>query len=151
MTRVLMLDFYDSVQKLPGAIPAQQTLVGWSLKSLERLARQGGDDPSLQIDLAEGYMKLADLLANPYENNLGRYEEGLATGLKGLEVVRAARMRHPEDRDLEFTEAKLLASRGVILQAAGQTPAAEKESLRALAMVDSLAARYPDDWTRWPG
>ncbi len=147
MTRVLMLDFYDSVQKLPGAIPAQQTLVGWSLKSLDRLARQGGDDPSLQIDLAEGYMKLADLQANPYENNLGRYGEGLATGLKGLEVVRAARMRHPGDRDLEFTEAKLLASRGVILQAAGQTPAAEKESLRALAMVDSLAARYPRDWT----
>lgn len=147
MTRVLMLDFYDSVQKLPGAIPAQQTLVGWSLKSLDQLARHGGDDPSLQIDLAEGYLKLADLQANPYENNLGRHTEALETGIKGLAVVRAARARYPGSRDLELTEAKLRVSRAVILLSAGQMPEAKAECERALAMADSMAARYPDEWT----
>lgn len=147
MTRVLMLDFYDSVQKLPGAMPAQETLVGWSLKSLDQLARQGGEDPSLQMDLAEGYLKLADLQANPYENNLGRHAEALATGEKGLAIVRAARTRFPADRDLELTEAKLLSSRSVILFSAGKVPAARAEILRGLAMIDSMAARYPGEWT----
>jgi serine/threonine protein kinase len=148
LTNALLFDFYDAVAKLPGATPAQENLVRWSLSYLDDLSRRDSSDPTLRLELAESYRKLGNLLGNPYENNLGKPDDAIATLTKGLLVIeprteadRAASL----SRDAMLTMARLYGSRSEVRWMANQTELCLKDGAESLRQFDKLAEQYPKD------
>ena len=71
--------FHDAVQNLSGSTTIKQTLVERSLGYLDGLSQEAAGDPGLQLELAEGYIRLGDNQGNPYFQNVNQPEGALAS------------------------------------------------------------------------
>lgn len=67
----VLFDYTEGIGALAGSLPVQQRLVADSLRYLETLRQEAGDDMGLVRDLVAAYLKVGDLQGNPYGPNLG--------------------------------------------------------------------------------
>ncbi|MDX2153475.1 MAG: protein kinase [Bryobacteraceae bacterium] len=134
ITGSLLFEFHDAVRDLPGSTPAQEKLVGWSLEYLRRLAAQSRDDDRLRLELGEAYLRLGNLLGNPYEKNLGKGEEALSTLREGMRVVDGLQ----PSRNGGLLYARLLGARGEVDQSL-------EDAQQAARLLEDLATRYGTD------
>ncbi|MCU0226705.1 MAG: serine/threonine protein kinase, partial [Bryobacterales bacterium] len=152
LTNSLLFEFYDAVEKLPGATPAQESLVRWSLEYLDELGRNfsANDrlraDHGLDLEIAESYWKLGNILGNPYQSNLGKPQEGVDAHTKGLSLVGPILARDADDRDAVLMAAKLYGSRSQVRWLLDQTADCLADARVALQLLEPLAARYPSDY-----
>jgi non-specific serine/threonine protein kinase/serine/threonine-protein kinase len=141
----LLFGFYDLVSKLPGASHAQQLLVARSLTYLDSLAKEGGGNQELELDLADGYVKLASLQGSPYVNNAGLPKEALATADKAIRTASALAHTLPRDYRAYLTLASAYGAKGDVLLWLGEVPQSIDESRKAIQILDKLVAARPDD------
>lgn len=152
LTNTLLFDFYDAVEKLPGATPAQESLVRWSLEYLDELGRgaairQSGEaDSSLQLEIAESYRKLGNILGNPYQSNLGKPRDGVDAHTKGLTLVDPIMAAVPNDRDAALMAAKLYGSRSQVRWLLDESAECLADAREALSLLEPLAQRHPRDF-----
>jgi non-specific serine/threonine protein kinase/serine/threonine-protein kinase len=93
-----MFEFHDSIQNLPGTVPARQLVVTKALEYLDSLARESSNDPALQRELATAYQKLGEIqgvIIN--ETNSGNSAGALASYRKALAIREALSAASPED------------------------------------------------------
>ena len=86
LSNSLMFGIHDSIQDLPGATPARKMLVDSSLKYLDRLAKESGEDASLQRELATAYERVAAVQGNPFGSNLGDLQGAAANYRKAVAI-----------------------------------------------------------------
>jgi eukaryotic-like serine/threonine-protein kinase len=141
LSNAMLVDFYDKVGKLPGATAAQQLLVSRSVAYLDSLAAESRPDPSLSLELAEGFIKLASLQGSPYENNVGQPREALATIDKAVRIASAV----TDNPQASIVLSKARQTRGDVLLAIGKIPEAVDESRAAAEIMDRLVAARPRD------
>jgi tetratricopeptide (TPR) repeat protein len=141
----LLFGFYDSVSKLPGATHAQQLIVTRSLAYLDNLAKDSQGNQGLQLDLADGYVKLASLQGSPYVNNAGLPKEALATADKAIGVASGMAHSLPQDYRAYLTLASAHGAKGEVLLWLGQVPQSIEESRVAIEILDKLVAARPAD------
>jgi tetratricopeptide (TPR) repeat protein len=67
----VVFDLHDEVSRLDGSTQAREALIVRSVQYLEGLERTASSSPELLLDLAEGYKRLADVVGNPQDSNLG--------------------------------------------------------------------------------
>ncbi len=152
LTNTLLFDFYDAVQQLPGATRAQESLVRWSLQYLGELGRNSRSsrldrsDVGLDLDIAESYWKLGNILGNPYQNNLGKPEEGVDTHTKGIQLVETIRVQDPGNRNAALMAAKLYGSRSQVRSLLDQSAECLADAREALSILEPLAESYPGDY-----
>jgi hypothetical protein len=78
LARTVIFDVYDQVEMLPAATKARETIVNTALRYLEGLRADAGNDTGLAMELAAAYLKVGDVLGNPWAANLGREGEAEA-------------------------------------------------------------------------
>ncbi len=61
LARALMFDVQDEVKPLPGSVAAQHRIVSTALAYLDALAADAGGDPDLAVELARGYVRIAEI------------------------------------------------------------------------------------------
>lgn len=66
-----IFEFHDSIETLPGSTKARQLVVKRGLEYLDKLAAEAQNDETLQREVADGYMKIGNVLGNPGSANLG--------------------------------------------------------------------------------
>ena len=71
LANVFIFDIHDAIQDLPGATSARKALVDHALTYLQELDTASRPDPALQLELAAGYRKIADIQGGPMGSNLG--------------------------------------------------------------------------------
>lgn len=103
LAKYMLFDLYTSVQKLPGSTPVRAEMARESLGYLDRLSASKGRDRELQDELAEGYLRAGNVLGNPFEANLGKREEAMASYQKALALVEPV----GTDRRAQFTRARV--------------------------------------------
>ncbi|MEZ5066071.1 MAG: serine/threonine-protein kinase [bacterium] len=113
----------DDALSREGKLAARELIVGTGTDYLDRLAAEARDDDDLRRDVAAGYLRVASIQGNPWQENLGRLEDGRESCRRGLELVEAMLSSHPDD-----AETLRLAALGYTLRAylAGQTRSAEE-------------------------
>jgi serine/threonine protein kinase len=67
----LVFELHDAIKDLPGSTPARELLIRRSLEYLDSVAQEAGEDPSLQSEIANAYIKIGDVQGAPYQANLG--------------------------------------------------------------------------------
>ncbi|HEY8550676.1 MAG TPA: protein kinase [Vicinamibacterales bacterium] len=71
LANAALFELHDAIRDLPGSTPARQLLVTKALEYLDKLAREAGDRPDLQRELAAAYLKVGDVQGRPLNPNLG--------------------------------------------------------------------------------
>jgi tetratricopeptide (TPR) repeat protein/predicted Ser/Thr protein kinase len=89
LARSVMFDLHDAVHPLPGSLAARKLIVDRSLEYLDSLARDTSTSEEVQLDVARGYMRLANILGLDYEKaSLGKSGEALARAEQAVAVAR---------------------------------------------------------------
>jgi eukaryotic-like serine/threonine-protein kinase len=92
----MLFEIHDSIQNLPGSIPARKLLVDRALQYLDSLAQESGSDASLQRELATAYKRVGDVQGYPFLANLGDTEGALKSYRKALAIEEALVKANPD-------------------------------------------------------
>ena len=97
--RTVLFDLNPEIENLSGSTKARELLVKTSLEYLDSLAKEGSNDPSLQLELATAYAKIGNVQGNVKYSNLGHPEAALQS--YGKAVVIASKVgQSPEALEL---------------------------------------------------
>ena len=146
-----VFEFDDAIAGLPGATAARQLVVNRALEYLDKLAREAFGDRTLQLELAEAYLKVGDVQGRPYTANLGDSAGALRSYAKAGEI---AGMWMPSEKNSPRHEARSIVSRAYVDLAAVQARAgdlaeATASNSRALAILNELLADAPEQAPQW--
>ena len=141
LSNSLLSEIDEAIQKLPGSTAAQKLLVSTVLKHLDRTAKDAAGDPQLQLDLANAFIRLANVQGNPYDQNIGD-TQGALTGLdKALSIARTVLRQQPGNAAAGHALGWAQQSRSEVLFGMGRTQEAVATMRLAAATFDELAAR----------
>lgn len=127
-----------------GGMEARQKIVESAARYLDRLSQDGSVDPTLAIEVAEGYRRLGDMLGNPNLPNLGRREDALRSYETAQRHLRMASPDAMKGRAGQLVGARIDAGRGDVLLAQRQLPDARAAYERAAAVVHTFLAGDAD-------
>jgi eukaryotic-like serine/threonine-protein kinase len=90
LARTVLFDLNPEIENLSGSTKARELLVKTSLDYLDSLAKESGNDPSLQLELATAYAKIGNVQGNAKYSNLGHPEAALQSYGKAVVIARKA-------------------------------------------------------------
>ncbi len=99
LANYLLFPLYDAVQALPGSLPVRADMASQSLLYLDRLAAAKGQDRALSFELAEGYLRLGEILEAPLGggDSLGNASKALESDRKALTILETLRQSNGSD------------------------------------------------------
>jgi non-specific serine/threonine protein kinase/serine/threonine-protein kinase len=89
LAHAFLFEVYDSIADVPGTTSARALIAGKGAEYLDRLARNSKGDVGLELELAQGYVKIGDVQGNPYGPNLGNRAKALESYNKALAIAQA--------------------------------------------------------------
>jgi tetratricopeptide (TPR) repeat protein len=110
LANFVIFDLQDGIARLAGATELRKRMVERSLRYLDSLANEAGDDPRLQAELAGGYIRLADALGRAASANLGDSAGAQTAYGKARALLERALIDHGPDTDRRRQLARLLLS-----------------------------------------
>lgn len=108
LARTVIFDLEESIRNLPGALPAQKLLVETALEYLERLRVDAADDPELLLEIAEGYVKVAQVQGYPQQSNLGEFDAALESYATARGILEQLYAERPHDERIAILYARTL-------------------------------------------
>ena len=97
LTRTFMFEVDEAIVDVPGTTEARALMVRTALRYLERLASEGARDPSLQRELAAGFVKVGDAQGHPTSPNLGDTAGARASYLRAITIGEALTQASSDD------------------------------------------------------
>ena len=145
LANAFMFEFHDGVQKLPGSTPIREVMMKRALEYLDRLAKDVGDDPALQRELATAYEKVGTVQGWPSGANLGNTAGALENYRKALALRKGLAAAHPADAQAPRDLAAMHLRIGNLLARTPETAAAVEHHRQALAIWEKLSAAEPSN------
>lgn len=106
----------DKTLRTNGVTEARAQVVTQASAYLDGLAKQAKGDDALELEVLNGYLKVADVQGNLFGNNTGQQSAAGATAAKALAVAEGLARRHPADTAIR---AALLTSHEKLADIAG--------------------------------
>jgi tetratricopeptide (TPR) repeat protein len=143
LANTLMIDVHQAIRDLPASTPAQEVIVRTALGYLDDLAAEVDDDPALQTEIAEGYLKVGLLAYSFRQPSLGRPEEARDSYRKAERILGALATRAGADPRVAIARTRLDLQVGELLYETGQAGDAFTAIERAIATAEAAIAREP--------
>ncbi|MDP9198695.1 MAG: serine/threonine protein kinase, partial [Pseudomonadota bacterium] len=146
LARWVIFDYHDAIKDLSGATTIRERLVKDGLAYLDSLAKEAGDDPELQRELAAAYDRVGDVRGENYTAaNLGDPTGATESYIKALHIREALMAAAPADlqnrRDLAASYRKI----GVQLIETSEAARGRDYLRKGLAVYTQLAAGQPEN------
>jgi non-specific serine/threonine protein kinase/serine/threonine-protein kinase len=145
LANLLIYKLHGEVEKLAGSTPARELMVKGALDFLDGVSKEASDDPSLQLELAEAYLKVGDVQGNPNNSNLGNTAGALQSYHKAKSIAEALSRRVPDDANFRRVLALSCGKIGDVLAVTGAIAESIKSHLQAAPVFESLARDHPAD------
>jgi tetratricopeptide (TPR) repeat protein len=137
-----LFEFHDAIKDLPGSTPARQLVVKRGIVYLDKLAREHGNDASLQRELANAYDKVGQVQGAPGYPNLGDRAGALESYRKALALREPLAAANPRDQDTVVELNRSYQRIGELLQAKGDLKAAAEIERKGVQSLEKLAAAH---------
>ncbi|HUJ03417.1 MAG TPA: serine/threonine-protein kinase, partial [Rhizomicrobium sp.] len=82
----VVFDYHDAIENLPGATPVRERLVADALIYLNSLADEA-DDPGLQREIVDAYVRIGNVQGNSYYANLGNVKGAMDSSRKAVTMA----------------------------------------------------------------
>ncbi|HUA57791.1 MAG TPA: serine/threonine-protein kinase [Verrucomicrobiae bacterium] len=146
LARTFLFDVYDAIEDLPGSTPARSLIATTGTDYLDRLAQQSHTDAELEREVAEGYLKVADVEGNPFSGNLGESAKALENYQKALAIAARLAAAQPSGlkarRTLALAEMKL----GSLLPFTGEVEEGYHHVEHAVSLYREILRAAPGDF-----
>ena len=146
LARFVLFDLDPAMQS--GITPARKLLITEDLKYLSGLQQEAGGDVSLQREIMEAYLRIADVQSNPYHANLGDPAAAAVSLRKAFDIAQGIYAAHPRDPEARRDIARAESQLGDLLAFGGDRNEALKRYRDALAHFEALAASDPHNLLR---
>jgi serine/threonine protein kinase len=140
-----LFDIHDTLEKLPGATEARREIVKTTLDFLDKLRRDGDNDPALSAALASAYMRIGDVQGRPGRANLGDSQGALASYGHALEIYQPLAKLQPGDNALARRLLEVEIRMAAMLEGLNRDPEARTLLGEAIPPGEKLASRNPGD------
>ncbi len=146
LARYLVFELQTSVGALPGSTPVRAEMVSRSLAYLDQLSAEKTNDQSLRIEVARGYLQLADVLGNPFRPNIGEPARAKESYRKAIAILTPIAAKSQDNREarLFLARGQLMLGRSVGFGAA--SPEGSELVRGATEEFGRLAVRWPSDF-----
>ncbi|HEY4354925.1 MAG TPA: protein kinase [Acidobacteriaceae bacterium] len=134
----LLSELDEAIKQLPGSTGVQKLLVTRVLEHLDRMAADAHGDRLTQLDLVDAYTRLGNIQGNPYDQNLGDAEGGLASLHKARDLAEHLAAANPNDTQSLRALATVRQSQSEILFGLGRTQEAVASLRAAVEAYDKL-------------
>jgi serine/threonine protein kinase len=141
LANTVLFNLSDQIGALPGSTEARETVARTGLEYLDSLAAEASDDPELQLELAEGYHRLALVQGGFRVPGLEQFDAALASHRKALALGRQLLARSANDIRVLSLMVKTHSNVGDILQERGQSAEASAEMREAMRLLGPLETR----------
>jgi tetratricopeptide (TPR) repeat protein len=136
-------EIHDSIARLPGATPARERIIQHSLRYLDGLSRDAGQDMGYRRSLALAWEKFAELQIGYVGPGLGRSQDALQTARKAIAIREAIANENPNDLNAQFELATSYTLAGYIAGRAGTADLRRPYDTKALALAEKLVEKEP--------
>ncbi|MDX6612981.1 MAG: eukaryotic-like serine/threonine-protein kinase, partial [Blastocatellia bacterium] len=143
LSNTLLTDIAPKIERLQGSTEARRVLVNQSLKYLDSLAAESGDDAQLQSEFAAAYEKVGDLQGAPRKPNLGDFKGAIASYEKAQAIRRELLKKEPDDAEGRRLLAANLAELSTIRFWVADITGSIRESVAAQKIYEKLVAEHP--------
>jgi serine/threonine protein kinase/tetratricopeptide (TPR) repeat protein len=140
----VIFDLQDRIAKLAGATEIRKQMVERSLRYLDSLASEAGDDPTLLQELGGGYIRLADALGRSESASLGDTAGALAAYGKARALLERVLANHGPDAGRRRQLARLLLTISTLERNTGQLEPAARNLHASLATWNELVRDDPE-------
>jgi serine/threonine protein kinase/tetratricopeptide (TPR) repeat protein len=110
-----LFEFDDAIKDLQGATSARELVVRRSLQYLDSLSQEAANDPTLQLELATAYERIASIQGNSYYSNLGDTEGSLRSYRISVGLLERLTRTEPNKRSVQRELAASYAGLGDVL------------------------------------
>jgi tetratricopeptide (TPR) repeat protein len=91
-----LFDVHAAIEKLPGATEARRRIAVTTLRFLEDLSKDAGQDDGVRFMLSASYFKVANVLGYPLQPNLGDTKGALANYEKSVALLEPLLAKDPD-------------------------------------------------------
>jgi serine/threonine protein kinase len=140
-----LFDVHKAIEKLPGAIEARRQIVVTTLRFLEDLAKDAGQDDGLRFMLSASYFKVANVLGYPLQPNLGDTKGALANYEKSAALLDPLLAKDPDRAQylLQWVQTKV--NWATLLARSIENPRALQMMQETLPAAQRLVRLRPQD------
>ncbi len=143
----VVFKYHDGIANLQGSTEIRRMLVNDATKYLDNLSQDAGDDAGLQRELANAYVKLADVQGKTYYSNVGDTNGAIESYRKAVGILEtlaaspdeAIKNKAVDDLITAYQTLGMMQSR---IFAHADSVATQS---KALALAEKKAALAPDD------
>lgn len=96
LAKAFIYDVHDDIVDLPGSTEVRKDMLARGLEYLDSLATEAADDPGLQNELAEAYVKIGQAQGYYARGNLGDRDAALESFTKAARIRQALLAAEPE-------------------------------------------------------
>ncbi len=96
LAHMLLFDYFEQLNLIPGSVAAQKKAVTQALAYLDNLARLAPGS-ALDVDTIRGFTDMGNLLGNPYDQNLGDVPGAIQSLNRAVTLAKARAEQHPRD------------------------------------------------------
>lgn len=134
----LVFELHDAIKDLPGSTPARELLIRRALEYLDSVAQEAGDDPSLQHEIVNAYIKIGDVQGAPYQANLGDTKSAYESYRKAATVSEKLVAARPFDTDARLSLSIAYQRAGNIQSLSGDFAGSLESERKAVATCEAL-------------
>jgi len=139
LSHSVLFEIHDAIRDLPGATAARQLIVSRALEHLDWLVRDSRRESSLQLELANAYLRVGDVQGKPYTANLGDPLGALNSYIQAAELAKSVA---DSDRSSAISARTALSqayeSEGAVLSRLNRSDQASHSHRKALAIRQQL-------------
>ncbi len=115
LAKYQIFDLYDALKSVVGNTAIRAELAQKGQEYLSSLYQHSADSPQLQLETAQGFIRLARIYGVPAEPNLGDVTLARANLSKAEQLLSAMSNRNPNWPGLKTTQVALMAAQAMIL------------------------------------
>ena len=141
LATAFLVDIHDSIARLPGSTPAREAILQHSLRYLDGLSRDAGQNSTYRRSLALAWEKFAELQIGYIGPGLGRSQDALQTCRKAMAIREAVAREHPNELSAQFELANNYTLAGYIAGRAGTADLRLQFDTKALALAENLVEK----------
>ena len=140
-----LFDVHSAIEKLPGATAARRQIVVTTLRYLEDLSKDAGQDDRLRFMLSASYFKVANVLGYPMQPNLGDTKGALANYEKSAGLIAPLLTKEPNRAEYVLQSIQTKGNWATLLARTDEKPRAVQMIQQTLPEAQRLVDLHPRD------
>ncbi|MCI0365719.1 MAG: serine/threonine-protein kinase [Phycisphaerales bacterium] len=143
LANIVLFDVDELLASTAGTTPARELLATTAQTYLDSLVDEAGDDPNLQLELAQAYLRVGDIQGHPNRPNLGHIERAQHNYERALQICRQLETGQPKNLDIQMRLAEPYGRLSVLCQYLQQPEASIRHAQEQIGIIERVLATDP--------